>query len=830
MWKRAPAVAAGVCALALLWAAMPAVAQVPDESTYVWTGLGDGSSWLDGLNWDKGRVPYSGHSVVIPDVPQTQEVVFDDDRGEGFRGIISYEPISVLEDLRFGPDGLVAHARVHVPFGGTVGGWTASSIGGTGVVQLAGGSIIGARDIRLDGTIRGFGNIRNSVEGATTRLTGTVAAEFGRGEWDTHGTRPLLIWTTNFVNEGTLTAVGGGTLILDGPWSSLAGSIQPASGIIELGGSFRSENLQSVVNVGGELRLTGTIDNTGGVMSVNERTGDLLAWGVATVIGGTVVVAPGTRFGTPVKRTSWRTGSISFRDVHVIGDVDIGEYGNASVTGTLILDGTLRATHATLVSVGEQAVVAGDATLSLDGSGIFIHSALRLAPSVHINAPGCSGSCLYASRIAGPGDDDAEAIFDSEATVAVGRGRTLMVGVHDWINRSTVDVAVGGRLVVEFQGVDNRAGILRVDVAEGDAGLVKFEGRYHVPGAHLNGTLAVRAVDGYMASPDDVHEVVSFPAFGTPFDTIVPDAPGRVATYHETGIRIEAGEPTVDPLHPPPVENLRPDASLSAVDFRWDMPEYDGELWTVVRGAEGAAPPQTPAEGFPVEVRYGTYGTHHHPPPDKDMSYSVFNRTDDGRTSEPVSVTLRGTRTTGGSDRSVVTYGETVRITGTLSDNRGNPLEGKGVGMLHPSYEEGPLGRTTSDGSYAFDYAPAANGPHWPMFDGDSTHMASIPFWGISLQVRTDVDATLTANHVGVGRRVYLRGSVAPDEGGEAVRLLRRGVDGWHTVREKQLSSRSTFRFRLATDATGTTDYRVVKPADWEHLKGRSPVRRLVVR
>lgn len=836
VWAGASATIARVCAcvLLLLCAATPAAAQTPVSSTFVWTGLGDGSSWMDGANWDKGHPPYDSHSVLIPNVHDTDEVVFDDERSPYFlRGITSYEPIRVVEDLRFSADGLVAHARVHVPSGGTLVGRGGSSIGGTGIVQLAGGRIVGQGDLRLDGNIRGFGSIVNQTHGATTRLTGTATAEFYVGPYAWNTSR-LDIAAAHFVNDGTVTAVDGGHLILRGHWSSLAGSIEPASGIVELGGFFRSENLQSVTNPAGELRLTGTIDNTGGVLSLNARTGDLLAWDWTDVIGGTVVVASGTAFGTARVTNTGQRHEINLHNVHVIGDIDVRQGGGLTLIGSLTLDGTLRAGINALVGAarGDEVVLTGAANVVLDGAAISIPTALHLGPGVHISVPPCSGSCAYATSTIGMpvGTEPTLARFDSEATVSVGGGRTLMVGVHDWINRSTVNVAVGGRLLVGSEGVDNRTGVLRVDVAEGDAGLVQFQGTYSAPGAHLNGTLAVRAVDGYTASPDDVHEVVSFAAFDRPFDTIVTDGPGRVPVYHDKGIRIEAGEPAVEPLPPPPVEDLRADAGLRRVHLDWDMPTYDGELWTVVRGAEGDVPPATAAEGFSVHLGSRTHATHWHTPYYKDMSYSVFNRTNDGRTSEPVSVTLRGTRMTAETDRRVVTYGETVQISGTLSDNRGNPLAGKPVGIWRWRPTQPELGRTADDGSYTFAYAPETNGFHAAMFDGDATHMGIHTYPYFDLKVRSAVTANLTANRVRPGRRVYLRGNVGPNQSGETVRLLRKNADGWHAVREKALSSTSTFRFRLPTHTAGRTRYRVEKPADAEQLRGLSEIRRLVVR
>lgn len=832
-------------------AAPPAEAEGWDAATITWTGAGDGFRWSDWTNWDLGRNPVAGDRVVIPDVPLTSEVVYDMTNCCGAMGsVTSYEPIRVAAEteLWIGAGGLEANRDVTIPREAEVTLVVGGGIRGVGVIQLRGGEISARHATRIDGTIIGFGRITALWPEDVITFAGAVIADTPPTSDYPVEYPTLSIQAEQWTNVGTLKAVGG-KLDLGGNWSSAAGRIIVETGTVELGGTFGGENLASIVNVAGHVRLTGRVENHARVATIGPLTGDVTVTAAASIHGGTVVVMPGTKLALPDDPLKRYWARLGLHGVHIIGDVVVGDSSHAQIYGTVTIDGTMTLRRNALLMVGgTDPTLTGAAVIVLDGGGVgaTTNGVFRIDPTVTIRVPDCESDCWPVATIGFTTGPNPSAV-DNAATILVGRGRTLALDADLFTNRGTIDVVAGGRVQISYLGIDNRFGILRSEVDRGTAGVFVFE-TYSptTPAARLNGTLQTRLAAGYIPSAEDVHEVVSFRAYDSPFDAVITDSPGRVARYYATGLRIESGPVDVLPppidvppppppppidVPPPPVRNARANSEHAFVELRWEEPERADDVTTVVRGAVGDNPPASPGSGFGVPLLTPTVARDYHPPDGADMSYSIFRRREDGRSSLPISVTLRGTHMTATQNRAVLTYGESVTLRGRLVHADGTPVANKAVGLRDTgrNLQRDGLATTAQDGSFVMTYAPRVNGRLAAMFDGDSSDIAA-DVAPVATRVRTRVKAWIPdGNTVAAGDSTYLRGRVLPSKAGKLVRVQRWDGTRWRLFREKQLTSTSRFSFRLPTRAPGRARYRVVKRGDGQHIRGVSRIRRLTV-
>jgi murein DD-endopeptidase MepM/ murein hydrolase activator NlpD len=99
-----------------------------------------------------------------------------------------------------------------------------------------------------------------------------------------------------------------------------------------------------------------------------------------------------------------------------------------------------------------------------------------------------------------------------------------------------------------------------------------------------------------------------------------------------------------------------------------------------------------------------------------------------------------------------------------------------------------------------------------------------------TVRVAVAVSSTMEASPIWLGRATHLSGAVRPAHPGQNVLLQRLTNDGWKLIDEQALTAESTYRFKIKPTRGGSTTYRVVKPADADHDRGRSARRGLTVR
>jgi hypothetical protein len=178
-----------------------------------------------------------------------------------------------------------------------------------------------------------------------------------------------------------------------------------------------------------------------------------------------------------------------------------------------------------------------------------------------------------------------------------------------------------------------------------------------------------------------------------------------------------------------------------------------------------------------------------------------------------------------------VVFGSSSTVAGTLtSAEDGQPVSGAALTLESRPAAGGAwsaTGTTTTgtDGSYQFTVSPDANTAYRVVYDGDRTH-ASAESSPVTVDVATRVTIHASDTSTRKGGAVTFFGLVAPNHAGQPVQLERL-VDGtWTTVGSTTLDRDSTYVFRYtfgSKEKKLSSDFRVVKPTDADHVTGTSP-------
>jgi len=341
----------------------------------------------------------------------------------------------------------------------------------------AGGTLTVASGI----TVRGAkGQVLNNYSSGTIVNQGTISADVSGGTIqvgaDNAGT---------FQNQGTLSALNGGTLDVYGQWSSAAGAtitagagstlnlgsgaspwsnggtITATNATVNLGGTFTQAALGSFSRTGGTVNLIGQLN---GNLALSAATGSLVMGSSSTFQNGTYTASGGASLtlagGTFVNATANGpvnvsgttallnvSGGLTLNDTLNIGDVAGANYGRVyfgafgSAAGTLagttgsVVFGSYGGVN-TLYNNSNQSGAAGTLTI---GSGITI----RGDKGQIVNVYG-AGTILNQGTIS--------------AAVA---GGTINFGsaVGSFVNQGTL-AADGGNLIID--GTFSNSGLLRV--------------------------------------------------------------------------------------------------------------------------------------------------------------------------------------------------------------------------------------------------------------------------------------------------------------------------------------------------------------------------------
>jgi serine protease len=289
-------------------------------------------------------------------------------------------------------------------------------------------------------------------------------------------------------------------------------------------------------------------------------------------------------------------------------------------------------------------------------------------------------------------------------------------------------------------------------------------------------------------------------------------------------------------LLPTPATGFVATGHLQSATMHWTLPALNDFSQVIVRRSTGGAPPSDPNQGVGVYAGTGTSTTASGLGWGGTYAFRVWVKDRAGQISPYAEAKLTGTRISIAQSTSAVTYGGSVTYSGkiTRADN-GASVAGAAV-QLYARQKGSATWRllrtvtSTSTGTLSFAYKPSAgNDFQWRYNSGNTTLMgsgSSTVFTG----VRTAVTAGLNRTSVPLGGTVAISGSVSPKHAGQLV-YLQRYVGGgtWANVTTATLSSTSVYSFHPKPTTRATWTYRVVKPADIDHLTGVSPSRSVKV-
>lgn len=267
--------------------------------------------------------------------------------------------------------------------------------------------------------------------------------------------------------------------------------------------------------------------------------------------------------------------------------------------------------------------------------------------------------------------------------------------------------------------------------------------------------------------------------------------------------------------------------------LHWSLPAGSDLSQVIVRGGTSTAPPASPTQGFAVYTGVATSAAS--PTLSWGMNYSFRAWTKDraGQLSPTYTETkLAGTRLSIARSATELTYGGSVTVTGKITRaDTGAAVPGAGVRLYarqkgHTTWRLLRTATATSAGALSLVYKPTAgNDFQWRWYSG-STELVGSGSGIVSTGVRVAVTAGVSRTTAPLGTAVAVSGSVSPKHAGQLVYLQRyRGNNVWANETSMKLSSTSVYSFHPKPAARGTYYYRVVRPADTDHLLGVSPTR-----
>jgi hypothetical protein len=176
-----------------------------------------------------------------------------------------------------------------------------------------------------------------------------------------------------------------------------------------------------------------------------------------------------------------------------------------------------------------------------------------------------------------------------------------------------------------------------------------------------------------------------------------------------------------------------------------------------------------------------------------------------------------------------VVFGKSVAITGKLT---GTDSAAETVTLRDDPFPFSNFGNPTSsttaaDGSYGFTVKPTVN----TKYQATAKSKAPATSPELTVLVATRVGFVISDTTPKVGQTVTFKGRVYPPHDGQSVLLQRRNTSGWTTVATIKLTDAGdvySFYSRKRT-VTRNGAFRVIKPADTDHARGRSPKRTLTV-
>ena len=183
----------------------------------------------------------------------------------------------------------------------------------------------------------------------------------------------------------------------------------------------------------------------------------------------------------------------------------------------------------------------------------------------------------------------------------------------------------------------------------------------------------------------------------------------------------------------------------------------------------------------------------------------------------------------------VVTFGQTLTITGKLTGGTQRDISGQDITVLRDEFPyEGRFERvgtaeTTDTGAYNVSVPPGANTKNAKY---RATARGGVDSPDITVPVRVAVTRRVSDKTPTSGQRVKFSGTVAPAHDGKVARIQRRTDTGWKTVAKVTLADAGEVvsKYSKRVRITRSGRYRVrFNPADGDHAAGNSRRVRITV-
>jgi Ca2+-binding RTX toxin-like protein len=310
------------------------------------------------------------------------------------------------------------------------------------------------------------------------------------------------------------TTVAGGTLLLDGQWTN-TGTLAISSGTLTLDGAFTTADLGTLSRTGGQVQLTGVLNNYGQTFTLSSATtGDLTMSG-GHIKGGVVASSDGAMITATDSWNSLRAVQLD-ADLHVdaasFGTLQMRIYEGLTLNGAITVGGAwgeygslyFKGTQQ-LAGTGE--IVLQDITYSrvaVQGYSTSELATLTIAAGVTVRGQGAVESFYTGDTLINHGtllSDTADrrldilvSDFENHGTLAVSGG-TLLVGDEDtqWTHVGSLSVT-GGTL--KFEGYLDNTG--RTTTLDSNVGSWLLTG--HITGGVIDssGTTGLTCQNGYL--------------------------------------------------------------------------------------------------------------------------------------------------------------------------------------------------------------------------------------------------------------------------------------------------------------------------------------------
>lgn len=255
----------------------------------------------------------------------------------------------------------------------------------------------------------------------------------------------------------------------------------------------------------------------------------------------------------------------------------------------------------------------------------------------------------------------------------------------------------------------------------------------------------------------------------------------------------------------------------------WGAPNITDLSHYVVRAGTGNSWPTCGTCGYPIYSGAGTTVLTQPLANTATHNFRIWVVDRSGRWSPGADLRLAGTRFSTTYSTTQLTYGQTVTIGGRLNrtDNgalvTGVPVTLWGRQKGAPSWVALRTTNSSSAGTVSFTHRPNASTDYQLRYVGAPGVLGSVGGI-IPVGVRPVMSIRASRTTLPLGQTVTLSGGVNPAHPGHTVYLQRLLPSGWTHVTTTRLNSASGYGFTLKPTARGNYAYRVVKPADADHL------------